>query len=93
MNDVVTYSYARQNLAKLMDEAERDSAPIFITRQRRRRAAVLLSKKEWDSIQETMYLLGSPKNAKMLREAIAEIEAGKGVERDLIRPARRGKRA
>jgi len=37
---VVTYSYARQNLAKLMDEAERDRAPIYISRRRKRGAAV-----------------------------------------------------
>jgi len=40
---VVNYSYARQNLAKLMDEVEQDCAPVFITRQRKRGGAVLVS--------------------------------------------------
>lgn len=90
---VVTYSYARQNLAKLMDEVERDCAPIIISRQRKRGGAVLMSQAEWDSIQETLYLLNNPKNAQDLRDAIAELDAGKGVEHDPVEPAQRTKRA
>ncbi len=39
----MTYSYARQNLAKLMDEVEQDRAPVYISRQSKRGAAVLMS--------------------------------------------------
>lgn len=77
---IVNYSYARQNLAELMDEVERDCAPVFITRQRKRGGAVLVSQAEWDSIQETLYLTSNPKNAKRLRESIAELDSGKGIE-------------
>jgi antitoxin YefM len=90
---VVTYSYARQNLAKLMDEVERDCAPISISRQRKRGGAVLISQAEWDSIQETLYLLSNPKNAQDLRDAIAELAAGKGVEHEILEPSQRTKRA
>ena len=93
---VVTYSYARQNLAKLMDEVERDRAPIHISRQRNRGAAVLVSQDEWSSIQETLYLLSSPENARLLRKGIAELDAGKGIEYDPAKsarkPAKRNKR-
>jgi len=85
---VVTYSYARQNLAKLMDEAERDRAPIYISRQRKRGAAVLMSLEDFEAMETTMYLLSSPKNAKLLREGIAELNAGKGIKRDIIPPKR-----
>ena len=81
---IVTYSYARQNLAKLMDEVERDRAPVFISRQRKRGAAVLLSQDDWNSMQETLHLLRSPKNATRLRKAIAELDAGKGIVREPI---------
>jgi antitoxin YefM len=33
-----------------------------------------------------MHLLRSPANAKSLLESIAELDAGKGVERELIKP-------
>lgn len=90
---IVNYSYARQNLAKLMDEVERDCVPVFISRQRKRGAAVLVSQAEWDSIQETLYLLNNPKNAQDLRDGIAELDSGKGVEHDPIEPAKRTRRA
>ena len=91
---VVNYSFARQNLAKLMDEVEQDCAPIFITRQRKRGGAVLVSQAEWDSIQETLYLVRTPKDAQDLRDAIAELNAGKGIEHAPLNPpnARRAPR-
>ena len=46
---VVTYSYARQNLAKLMDEVQHDRAPIYISRQRGRGAAVLISLETYEA--------------------------------------------
>jgi len=81
---IVTYSYARQNLAKLMDEVERDRAPVHISRQRNRGAAVLVSEADWDAMQETLYLLSKPDNARDLREAIAQAERGELEEHDLI---------
>ena len=90
---VVNYSFARQNLAKLMDEVEQDCAPIFITRQRKRGGAVLVSQAEWDSIQETLYLVRTPKDAQDLRDAIAELNAGKGIEHAPFKPAKRTKGA
>ena len=81
---IVTYSYARQNLAKLMEEVERDRAPVFISRQRKRGAAVLVSQDDWNSMQETLHLLKSPKNAARLRKGIADLNAGRGFARQPI---------
>jgi antitoxin YefM len=89
---VVTYSYARQNLAKLMDEVERDRAPVYISRQRKRGASVLMSLEDYQALETTLYLLSNPANAKALREGTAELDAGKGVRHDVLpakRPARR----
>jgi hypothetical protein len=35
-------------------------------------------------IEETAYLLRSPKNARRLRESVAELESGGGTERELV---------
>lgn len=67
-----------------MDEVARDHAPIFISRQRKRGAAVLVSQDDWDSVQETLYLLRNPKNAARLRKAVADLDAGRGVIRQPI---------
>jgi antitoxin YefM len=81
----ISYSEARENLKSVMDRVNADSAPITITRQRGG-GAVLISESDWASIEETLYLLRSPANARELLASIAELDAGKGVERELIRP-------
>ena len=81
--NAISYSAARENLKSVIDRVVEDHAPITITRQRGE-GAVLVSESDWASIQETMYLLSSPANAKRLLQAIEGLEAGQGVERDLI---------
>lgn len=81
----VSYSEARENLKAMIDKVVADRAPLAITRQRGE-GAVLVSESEWASIEETLYLLRSPKNAKRLLESIAELEAGGGEVHELIEP-------
>ena len=81
----ISYSEARETLKSVIDEVIASRAPIAITRQRGE-GAVLVSESEWASIEETMYLLRSPVNAARLLEAIRGLNAGEGVERDLIEP-------
>ncbi len=71
----VTCSGARRNLQAVIDKVAADRAPVKITR-RRGGGAVLVSEKEWASIEKTMYLLRSPANARRLLESIAELETG-----------------
>jgi antitoxin YefM len=42
-----------------------------------------MSLEDYESLEETAYLLRSPKNAKRLLEAIAQLESGKGHAREL----------
>jgi prevent-host-death family protein len=46
---------ARANLYRVIDETAESYVPVRITSKRNN--AVLLSKKDWDAIQETLYLL------------------------------------
>jgi antitoxin YefM len=59
-----------------MDEACDSRAPVVITHQNRR-PVVMLALEEWESLQETLHLLGSPRNAARLMESIAQAEGGK----------------
>ena len=72
MLDAISYSEARKNLATLMDSVCDDSDIVVITR-RKARPVVLMSLDEYNSIQETAYLLRSPANAERLLESIAEL--------------------
>lgn len=81
----ISYSEARENLKSVIDRVVADCEPIAITRQRGE-GAVLVSESDWASIEETLYLLRSPANARALLASIADLDAGKGIERDLIEP-------
>lgn len=76
----ISYSEARENLKSVIDQVVADHAPIAITRQRGE-GAVLVSQSDWEAIQETLYLLSSPANARRLIEAVRGLEASdpKGV--------------
>ncbi|HWI88590.1 MAG TPA: type II toxin-antitoxin system prevent-host-death family antitoxin [Sphingomicrobium sp.] len=83
--DVVSYSDARANLKDVMDRVVHDKTEVVVTRQKSE-AVVMVSLSEWNSISETLHLLSSPKNAERLRRSIEQMDAGKGIERDLIKP-------
>ena len=78
-------SAARAKFKAVLDRVVADKAPIAITRQKGE-GVVIISASEWASIEETLYLLQSPKNAARLLEAIRGLEAGEGVEHELIEP-------
>lgn len=83
--DVVTYSDARANLKDVMDRVVADKTEIIVTRQKAE-AVVMVSLSEWNSIRETAHLLSSPANAERLRRSIEQMNAGEGVEHELIEP-------
>lgn len=79
----VSYTNARQNLAKTMRRVCDDHDPVIIT-SNGSASVVMLSLEDFESLEETSYLLRSPKNAKRLLESIAQIEKGKGHKKELI---------
>lgn len=80
--DAITYSKARANLAKTMENVCQDHDPIIITGKNR--SVVMISVEDYSSMQETAYLLNNPVNAKALMESIEQLEKGEGKERKLI---------
>ena len=77
--EAITYTRARQNLAKTMDKVCDDHAPVIVTRKSSN-SVVIMSLEDYQALAETAYLLRSPKNARRLLESIAQIEDGKGTE-------------
>jgi len=78
----ISYTAARQNLAKTMDSVCKDHAPIIVTRKVSE-SVVIISLEDYSALEETAYLLRSPKNARRLVESIAQLESGQGTEREL----------
>ncbi|WP_026349360.1 type II toxin-antitoxin system Phd/YefM family antitoxin [Arsukibacterium perlucidum] len=81
--DTMSYSAFRAQLATTLDKVNDDHKPVLITRQNGK-PAVLISLEDFQAYEETAYLMASPKNAARLNQAIAEVESGKLLEKELI---------
>jgi len=77
----ITYTTARKNLKSVFDEACENSSPIIITR-RNGDDVVVLSLDDFQSLDETSYLLRSPKNAKILKKSMKQLENNEITEFD-----------
>jgi len=69
----ISYTTIRANLAKTMQKVCEDHSPYIITRGETE-PVVMISLSDFESLQETQYLLQNPKNAARLADSIAEIE-------------------
>ncbi len=78
----ITYTAARENLASTMDRVCRNRVPVIITRNRDQ-SVVMLSLDDYEQLEETAYLLRSPKNARRLLSATADLQRGKGRARKI----------
>jgi len=65
----LTATEARAKLYRLIKEAAENHQPILITGKESE--AVLVSKEDWDSIQETLHLLSVPGMRESIREGMA----------------------
>lgn len=80
--DAIPYTRLRANLANEMDRVCEDHTPVIVTRKASS-SVVMISLDDYTALEETSYLLRSPKNARRLLESLAEIEGGGGTERIL----------
>jgi antitoxin YefM len=78
----ITYTAARENLASTMDKVCVDHDPVIITRNRDQ-AGVMMSLENYESLQETAYLLRAPANARRLLDSMAELKRGEGMVKPL----------
>jgi antitoxin YefM len=69
----ISASEARQRLFPLLEQVNNDHEPVRISSKAGE--AVLMSGADYDSWQETVYLLRSPENARRLMEAVARDKA------------------
>ncbi|MGH3274884.1 MAG: type II toxin-antitoxin system Phd/YefM family antitoxin [Streptosporangiaceae bacterium] len=73
----ISASEARSSLFPLIQRVNDDHAPVRISS--RSGDAVLMSAEDYDSWQETIYLLRSPANAQRLMKAIARDKESRPV--------------
>lgn len=78
MSKEVSYSDAREHLKTYLDFVVQNSETLIITRKNSE-DVVMMSRKDYDSMEETLYLLSSPKNRKHLLSEVKNIKKGKSV--------------
>ena len=83
--DAVTLSNAKDRLEQLIEQVIANAEPTIVVTDSGQRA-VLVSLDEFNSWQETLYLLSNPANAEHLRHSIQEAKGGLVIEKDLLNP-------
>ena len=78
----LTYTQARANLAKLLDEVSLNKEVVIINRKNAENVA-LVSESELSGLLETAHLLRSPKNAKRLLKALLDVQEGIGTSQSV----------
>ncbi len=81
--ETITYTSARNNLAKTMERVCDAHSPVIITHEPYN-SVIMMSLEDFQALEETIYLLRSPANACRLLESITELNAGKGLEKRLV---------
>ena len=84
--EAISYSLTRQHLSEIMNKVSDDRAPIMITRQKGS-PVVMMSLDDYNALEETAYLLRSPKNAKRLMESIEQLMTQGGTQKELVADA------
>jgi len=79
----ITASEARKNLFPLIEQVNDDRTAVEITS--RRGDAVLLSREDYEALEETAHLLRSPANARRLLESLSQARSGQREEHPLSR--------
>lgn len=79
----ISANEARKRFYPLIRQVNEDHEPIEVT-SREHGDIVMMSAEDFRAWQETVYLLRSPRNAQILMESIAELDAGRGRFRELI---------
>jgi antitoxin YefM len=81
--NVINFSEFRTHLKANLDSVSEDNDIVIINRQKDKNV-VLISLKEYNSLQETLYLLSAAKNRERLFAAIERDNAGEFETHDLI---------
>lgn len=81
--NTITYTEARNSFASTIDRVVENHTPTIITRQKKE-SVVIISLEDFNSYQETIYLMQSRNNSEKLNQSISELENGLGFEKDLI---------
>jgi antitoxin YefM len=77
----ITASEARKNLFPLIQKVNDDREPVEITSKGGN--AILMSRADYDALNETALLLRTPANARRLLDSLSQAQSGQREEHEL----------
>lgn len=85
--EAVSYSVLRKNLRSYLQQVNDDATTLLVTnRDNADDAAVLMSKRDYDSMIETLRIISNPTLMDKIRRGKEQITAGKTKQHELIKP-------
>lgn len=81
--NALTYTHTRQHFADVMRLVNDDHVPVVVTSQRGK-PVVIISLDDFQSLEETAYLLRNPTGAQRLIESVEELRRCGGDQKELI---------
>jgi antitoxin YefM len=78
--ETTTFSTFMARLKQKLDRVT-DNHDVLVVNRRGDKDVVVMSLNDYNSLQETLYLLSSKKNAKRLFESINQLKSGKTVSK------------
>lgn len=78
--NALSYTALRANLSTTMERVCKDHDPVIITKKREP-SVVMISLEDYESMEETAFLMRNPENVKRLFKSIEEMKQGKCVKK------------
>ncbi|HEL1761433.1 TPA: type II toxin-antitoxin system Phd/YefM family antitoxin [Streptococcus suis] len=82
--EAIMYSHFRNHLKDYMKKVNDEFEPLVVVNKNPEEDIVVLSKSEWDSLQETLAVARNTYLSQKVLRGMAQVKAGKTQERNLI---------
>ena len=79
----LTYSGFRESLKEAMQDVCSTHKELLVTTRGNKNNVVVVSQEDYEGLQETLYLLGRPKNAERILKSIHQYNSGMAEEKEL----------
>ncbi|HFI0215179.1 TPA: type II toxin-antitoxin system Phd/YefM family antitoxin [Streptococcus suis] len=82
--EAIVYSHFRNHLKDYMKKVNDEFEPLVVVNKNPEEDIVVLSKSEWDSLQETLTVARNTYLSQKVLRGMAQVKAGQTQERNLI---------